>query len=116
MIIPQEYLHSTNLISQGRHKLADDGSNPMVSVQKFADDKALMQTGLWECTPGSWHITRTTSESLLVLKGKATLYEADGSTVRVVLTPGVWHNTPAGWKGQWIVEETIRKLFIVTPP
>lgn len=110
--LPDNYLSAT-LEPQGIHKLADTGSEPMVSTKQFPPGNTL-GTGLWECTPGSWHIKRTTGESFLVLKGKATIYEEDGTTVRAELRPGLWHTTPVGWTGQWIVTETVRKMFIVT--
>ena len=109
--LPANYL-TERLEPQGVHKLADPGSTPMVSTKAFPPGNT-GGAGLWECTPGTWHITRTTTESFLVLAGKATLTEADGS-VRVQLEPGLWHTTPAGWSGKWEVHETVRKMFVVT--
>ena len=110
--LPTDYL-SEQLKPQGVHKLADPGSTPMVSTKEFPPGN-LEGAGLWECTPGTWHITRTTTETFLVLSGKATLTEADGS-LRVQLEPGLWHTTAAGWSGRWEVHETTRKLFVLTP-
>uniref|UniRef100_A0A6V0GSL7 (S)-ureidoglycine aminohydrolase cupin domain-containing protein n=1 Tax=Zooxanthella nutricula TaxID=1333877 RepID=A0A6V0GSL7_9DINO len=112
--LPSEYLRMS-VTPQGTHKLWRAGSdvgNPQVSTRLF-DKGNTMGTGLWECTPGSWSITRDSTESFLVLKGAATLYDSDGA-LRVKLRPGVWHTTPAGWSGRWVVEETLRKLFVVT--
>ena len=110
--IPASYLQEI-LEPQGRHKLADPGTDPMVSTKLFPPGNTL-GTGLWECTPGTWSITRTNTEAFLVLAGRATLTNADG-TPRVSLEPGVWHTTPNGWRGKWEVTETVRKLFIITP-
>ena len=110
--LPQNYLIEP-LEPQGVHKLADPGSEPLVSTKVHSPGNTL-GAGLWECTPGTWHITRDTSETFLVLSGKATLTNADGS-LRVQLVPGVWHTTPAGWSGKWEVLSTIRKMFVVTP-
>ena len=104
---------SESLEPQGVHKLADAGSTPMVSTKLFPPGNT-GGVGLWECTPGTWQITRTTTETFLVLAGKATLTEADGS-VRVQLEPGLWHTTPTGWSGRWEVHEATRKLFVLTP-
>lgn len=110
--LPANYL-SERLQPHGVHKLADPSSTPMVSTKLFPPGNT-DGAGLWECSPGTWHITRATTETFLVLAGRATLTEADGS-VRVRLEPGVWHTTPAGWSGRWEVHETTRKLFVLTP-
>jgi len=104
---------SERLEPQGVHKLADPGSTPMVSTKLFPPGNT-DGAGLWECTPGTWHITRTTTETFLVLAGRATLTETDGS-LRVQLEPGLWHTTPAGWSGKWEVHQSTRKLFVLTP-
>ena len=101
---------------QGIHKLwvkGKDSGSPQVSTKVFEPGNTL-GAGLWECTPGSWSITRDTTETFLVLQGKALLTEADGS-LRVELRPGVWHTTPSGWTGSWSVEETVRKMFVLSP-
>lgn len=110
--LPSNYL-TVQLEPRGVHKLADPDSNPQVSRNEFPPGNTL-GTGLWECTPGTWNIVRDTSETFLVLKGKATITEADG-TLRVELVPGLWHTTPSGWSGRWEVTETVRKLYMVTP-
>mmetsp|Transcript_74534 Transcript_74534/g.241962 ORF Transcript_74534/g.241962 Transcript_74534/m.241962 type:complete len:172 (-) Transcript_74534:54-569(-) len=112
---PDSYLAET-LEPQGLHKLWTSGvdiGSPHVSTKAFPAGDTLA-TGLWECTPGSWSITRTTTESFLVLRGRATLTNADGGW-RIELAPGIWHVTPTGWSGRWEVTETIRKHFVLTP-
>jgi uncharacterized cupin superfamily protein len=72
-----------------------------------------LRVGVWECTPGRFASERTTTEIFEVLKGSATLIGADG--IRTDVGPGDHAVTPKGWKGEWIVHETIRKIFIVHP-
>ena len=115
LMVPPAYLAEV-LEPQGVHKLWVEGQDhglPMVSTKLFEQGNT-MGVGLWECTPGSWSITRETTESFLVLHGKATLREADGS-LREELRPGMWHTTPSGWCGSWEVHETVRKLFVLSP-
>ncbi len=88
--LPSQWAEAA-LEPQGLHTLADVGSSPMISTKLFPQGNTL-GTGIWECTPGSWHITRTTTESFLVLSGRAKLTEADGSE-RVTLVPGLWHTS-----------------------
>jgi enamine deaminase RidA (YjgF/YER057c/UK114 family)/uncharacterized cupin superfamily protein len=104
---------SMPLEPQGVHKLADPGSTPMVSAKLFPSGNT-GGAGVWECTPGTWHITRTTTETFLVLSGRATITNSDGS-LRVELAPGVWHTTPSGWSGKWEVTSTLRKMYVLTP-
>ena len=110
--VPASYLEEV-LEVQGTHALADRGTTPQVSTKQFPPGNTL-GAGLWECTPGTWKITRTNTESFLVLAGAAMLTEADGSP-RVALAPGVWHTTPSGWSGRWVVTETVRKMYVLSP-
>ena len=115
LLVPPAYLAEV-LEPQGLHKLWVEGEDrglPKVSTKLFEQGNT-MGAGLWECTPGSWSITRDTTESFLVLQGKATLTEADGR-LRVELRPGMWHTTPSGWNGRWEVKETVRKMFVLSP-
>jgi uncharacterized cupin superfamily protein len=113
-LLPSNYLAVT-LAPQGVHHLADPGqaSPPRVAKREFPPGNT-RGTGLWECTPGTWAITRTNTESFVVLRGAATLHEADGS-LRVRLQAGLWHTTPCGWNGRWTVTETVRKMYVLTP-
>jgi uncharacterized cupin superfamily protein len=72
-----------------------------------------LRVGVWECMPGRFASERTTTEIFEVLKGSATLIGEDGT--RTDVRPGDHAVTPKGWKGEWIVHETIRKIFIVHP-
>jgi uncharacterized cupin superfamily protein len=72
-----------------------------------------LRLGVWECTPGRFASERATTEFFEVLKGSATLIGADGT--RTDIGPGDHAVTPKGWKGEWIVHETIRKIFMIHP-
>jgi uncharacterized cupin superfamily protein len=72
-----------------------------------------LRLGVWECTPGRFASERATTEIFEVLKGSATLIGADGS--RTDVGPGDHAVTPKGWKGEWVVHETIRKIFMIHP-
>ena len=114
---PPDSFLSVPLQPQGTHALWVDGVDfglPQVSTATSLNAGNTLGAGLWECTPGSWTITRTTSETFLVLKGGAVLQDADGSH-RATLVPGMWHTTPSGWTGRWEVTKTIRKLYVLSP-
>ena len=89
-----------------------DSGSPQVSTKVFEPGNTWGQA--FGSAHRSWSITRDTTETFLVLQGKALLTEADGS-LRVELRPGVWHTTPSGWTGSWSVEETVRKMFVLSP-
>ena len=113
---PPDSFLSVPLQPQGTHALWVDGvdvGSPQVSTATALSAGNTLGAGLWECTPGSWTITRRTSETFLVLKGEAVLQDADGSH-RATLTPGMWHTTPSGWTGRWEVTKTIRKLYVLS--
>lgn len=96
---PPDSFLSVPLQPQGTHALWVDGVDfglPQVSTATSLNAGNTLGAGLWECTPGSWKITRTTSETFLVLKGEAVLQDADGSH-RATLAPGMWHTTPGMW-------------------
>jgi len=67
--------------------------------------------GVWECTPGGWTIEdRPNTEIIHVLRGSATITDADGN--RHELTAGSAHVLPKGWSGRWDVTQTVRKLYV----
>ncbi|KAL1521521.1 hypothetical protein AB1Y20_021181 [Prymnesium parvum] len=105
------YQH-TSLEGRGMRAGADKGS-PVVSMKTF-DRGNTLGAGIWECEPGGFPVVGSTStETVLILKGKGTITNADGS--QVALTPGTWHTLPTGWSGRWDIEETLRKLYVRTP-
>ena len=70
--------------------------------------------GVWECAPGGFPVVnRPSTETVLILKGKGRITNADGS--KVELTPGMWHTLPTGWTGRWDIDEPLRKLYVITP-
>ena len=85
----------------------------MVKLKAF-DAGNTKGAGVWECAPGGFPVVnRPSTETVLILKGKGTITNADGS--KVELTPGMWHTLPTGWTGRWDIDETLRKLYVITP-
>lgn len=92
----------------GPREGADSGS-PMMSGRIFHDADGF-QVGLWECTPGGWHIeNRPDSETVRILRGRARLTNDDGDSVE--LTAGDVLVLPKGWSGRWDILETVRKFY-----
>ena len=74
------------------------------------DGKA--EAGVWECTPGRFTANReTNSEICHIISGRVTLHDGDGRARS--LAPGEMLVLPIGWKGEWTIHETTRKLYFI---
>ncbi len=81
-------------------------------VEIWTSEDGSLETGLWECTPGTFVARRDGyNEVAQILSGRATIKGDDG--VVEELAAGSTFVTPAGWTGTWIVHETMRKLYVV---
>jgi uncharacterized cupin superfamily protein len=78
----------------------------------FTSDDQKIVSGTWECEPGisRWEFM-TRGEVIHVLSGRMTV-QRDGEA-GVELTAGASAVFPVGWRGQWTVHETLRKVFVV---
>ena len=73
-----------------------------------------IRSGVWEVTPGSFSSTRPEyHEMCQIVSGRATIVEEDGTSFDV--QAGSLFVTPEGWKGRWVVHETLRKAWVVIP-
>lgn len=71
-----------------------------------------LETGVWEAGPGEFTATRVGyHEVCQILSGRATITEENGTVIE--LAAGDLFVTPAGWRGTWLVHETLRKVFVI---
>lgn len=71
----------------------------------------LTNVGIWECTPGRFTSERPdNSEVCLFLSGKVELSHSDGN--RRTFIAGEMAILPLGWRGEWSIVETTRKIYI----
>jgi uncharacterized cupin superfamily protein len=76
----------------------------------YADDA--VEIGLWSCTPGSFPGAKDgIGEHMLILAGDATITGADGTSID--LAPGVSFVQPDGWRGRWVIRETVVKQYTI---
>jgi uncharacterized protein len=68
-------------------------------------------SGIWSCTPGSFHWTFDTDETSVILQGRVTVQMEDGVTLH--LGPGDLAFFPNGQKSIWKVEENLRKVYVL---
>jgi uncharacterized cupin superfamily protein len=84
---------------------------PRASIRELYRD-ATTQSGVWEATPGRFGGTNDgIGELMFVLAGSATVTGDDG--VQVELRPGVTFVSRPGWRGEWDVRETVRKVYVI---
>lgn len=70
-----------------------------------------LEVGVWECEPGSFGISRDGyDEAMIILGGKATMNATNGQVFP--LRAGSVLVTPQGFVGHWIIEETLRKVYV----
>jgi hypothetical protein len=75
-------------------------------------DDGRVQTGIWECTPGSFPSRRDGfCELMHFVAGDATITDADGTRRKV--HPGALIFVPDGWQGVWDIRETVRKTYVI---
>ncbi len=84
---------------------------PRASIRELYRDDTT-QSGVWEATPGRFGGTNDgIGELMFVLAGSATVTGDDG--VQVELRPGVTFLSRPGWRGEWEVRETVRKVYVI---
>ena len=69
------------------------------------------ETGIWNCTPGTWHCRVTRDEFCHFLAGACTYTSSSGEVIDV--EPGTVAFFPAGWTGVCQVKSTIRKVYMI---
>jgi uncharacterized cupin superfamily protein len=98
------------------HTLADDPLDPadVLAGTPRASSAALatvgeVEAGVWELTAGTVRDTEV-DEVFVVLSGDATVRFEDGSSLE--LRPGVAVRLRAGDRTEWVVRQTLRKVYV----
>lgn len=69
-------------------------------------------SGVWECGPGEFTASRDTfAEVCHIMSGSATVRGDDGTSASI--SAGSLLVLPLGWRGTWIIHETIRKTYVL---
>jgi hypothetical protein len=88
------------------------GSQLEASATLWSSADGAMKIGVWECTPGRFTASReTNSETCYMLMGRVSLHGPDGKAKEV--GAGEMLVLPKGWRGEWTIHETTRKLYIL---
>jgi len=70
--------------------------------------------GVWEAEPGCWRINYTEHEYFRILSGRSVIRDAKGN--ERLLQAGDELLVPAGFEGQWEVQEATRKVYVIYLP
>jgi len=81
----------------------------------WQSDDGLTKIGVWECSPGRFSASRdTNSEICHIISGRVSLRSPNGNVSEV--GPGEMLVLPLGWRGEWVIHEKTRKLYIINSP
>ena len=71
------------------------------------------EAGLWECDAGTFTGDRTAfAEVCYIISGEAVI-RTDGADDERRVVAGSLFVLPRGWRGVWVVEQPIRKVFVL---
>ena len=87
------------------------GGRPTTGTLPLAD-QAGVELGVWEITSGIVTDIEV-DEIFVVIAGRGRVEFDDGSSI--ALLPGVVVRLRAGDRTQWIVHETLRKIYVLLP-
>src|SRR6218665_3848455 len=106
-------VQSVTLGSRSPKPTALDRNQMEALLTVWADQQLGDEAGVWEAEPGTFSAHRADyHEICLVLSGSAVLTEDGQPPIQV--SAGDLFVTPAGWRGTWTVQETLRKVFVLT--
>lgn len=89
-----------------------DGSQNEAEAVLWASPDGRTEIGIWECSPGRFASQRDSfSETCYIISGSLTLREAGKPETRI--SPGEIVVLPVGWRGEWLLHETVRKIYVV---
>ena len=107
-----ENLAALDLGAPARKPTSIDCEQWEAAVELWRSQDGLMKIGVWECTPGRFSADRTAaSETCHLIAGRITLHGADGQSRD--LAAGDMLVLPRGWRGEWTIHETTRKLYVL---
>lgn len=89
--------------------IAGQSKTSGVLLSREADGRA--ESGIWVCTPGTWHCVLTSDELCHFLSGRCTYTHESGEVIEI--TPDTAAFFPKGWEGQCQVHETVRKVYMI---
>lgn len=93
----------------GAHPHPLNNTAPHMYGKVYYADEQGHENGIWECTPGDYHLKRESSELCFVLAGHWILTGEQGDTYE--LRAGDMITLEKGWCGKSHVVEKVRKVY-----
>lgn len=88
-----------------------DGQPLQRTWHHFTSEDESFFAGLWEAEPGCWNVDYSENEFCQIIAGRSVLRDDDGREHRLVA--GDNFVIPAGFRGQWEVQEKTRKIYVI---
>lgn len=89
-----------------------EGNQAEAEKVLWTSDDGTIEVGVWECSPGRFTSRRDDfSEICHIVSGSITL-KSEGQPGRAIGV-GELLILPTGWRGEWTIHETTRKLYVV---
>lgn len=105
-------LADTDLGTPARKPTTIEGDQMEAARSLWSSPDGKLDVGVWECTPGRFTADRTASTEIChIISGKAEMTDHQGG--KRLLGPGDLLVLPKGWKGEWRIIETTRKLYMI---
>jgi hypothetical protein len=70
--------------------------------------------GIWQCTPGRFERQLDEAEVMHIVAGRGAFTPAGGETIEFAVGDTLFF--PAHTRGEWRIDETLRKIFVVMSP
>jgi uncharacterized cupin superfamily protein len=104
-----EVLHAP--LSGGTPRMNPTRGEPVEAFMPLFESDGVA-SGIWECTPGRFPVSRGASHSIMyILSGSGKIVSSDGS--EQAIAAGDVYVEPAHWTGEWEIAETVRKVYVI---
>jgi len=74
-------------------------------------DDVVIESGVWECSPGVWRRQVTKAEFCHFIAGRCSFAHDDGTRIEIAAGDSVYF--PANSRGTWDIKETVRKVYLI---
>lgn len=91
------------------NSIAGNSKSDGVLLFKGPDNRP--ESGVWQCTPGTWPLEISRDELCYFIAGRATYTHESGEVIDV--KAGTLVHFKAGWKGTCSVHETMRNTYML---
>lgn len=99
------------LVARGAVAAALDGPVSQIASRALLQAEDGAAIGVWESTPGRWPRALVSAEFCVILAGQGR-FEQDGAEP-IELEPGALIFFPERTEGLWVIEATVRKLYVL---